>query len=344
MLHKQLETMTQRLQERERTLAEMKQQLSQIQRDRALPPLENGQIKIFQLQKASARDAANTVESLFGTHTMRVAIDDRTNSLLVFGKQEVIESLEALLMRLDESAASGSDDKKTTPAASIHHSLSLRLFWLADSVPENEGQQADEFLPESVLTATEKLGLRKPRLISQTVTTLSVGSRDPVEFSNNVPAIVWNQATSLNSAGKMRMSDDQRAEIQLNIQVGGPMVNSSVQGSLRIPLGHYMVLGTTNSLIAEMPPAPAAGADVGGVPGAEFPRGPGRGPGMGRFGPEGGEGMPGMMGTSTAEPKYNSSRFAFVVQVVEGESFAPEISDAGGKKKSRYSTQKPSEN
>ncbi len=75
-----------------------------------------------------------------------------------------------------------------------------------------------------------------------------------------------------------------------------------------------MVLGTANSVIPEHD---AAGGGGSGVP-------------MGRGGTEMGRG--GEMGmkaagnsTRRAPAKYNTSRFAFVVQVaIEGESFAPE--------------------
>jgi hypothetical protein len=243
-----------------------------------------------------------------------VAVDDRTNSLIVFGKADSLPAIDALLMRLDQNDKNRGGGQPGEPQS--QRSLLMRLFWLADGLPEGEGSDPLDILPASVLRATQKLGLRKPRLVAQTVNALAVGGADDVNFSTNVPAVLAKQMLGLECAGEIKLLRDDQASLEMRIQVAGPGVNCQVQGSLAIPLEHFMVLGTANSVIADAAMvatrAPMMGRE-GGAPG-EMDRG------MSRFSrmERGADAM------SQAEPNFTTSRFAFVVQVIDGESFPPE--------------------
>jgi hypothetical protein len=146
--------------------------------------------------------------------------------------------------------------------------------------------------------------------------------------------------------GRMRPVIQDRAGLDVQINVSGPSINCQLSGSLATPLGHYMVLGTANSVIAD----PTTMADMGMGMGGEMGMAPGAGMYAGRgFGGEGAmmgrggyaapagpagrggpvdpaTGLPDAEGAveQPAKPKYNTSRFAFVVQVIEGESFPAE--------------------
>jgi hypothetical protein len=237
----------------------------------------------------------------------------------------------------------------------------LRVFWLADGLPEGNGQNPGDFLPKSVLQATNKLGLEAPRLVTQTVNSLALGREDAVDFSTNVPAVLLGQPTGLNCEGRLKLVSDDRVRLEMSVHVGGPLVNCELHGSLATPLGHYMVLGTANSVMAEGGPSagmmgagpgmmPGGGqvGPEGGRPGFGRPGQPFRGgespragaPGPGGFGgPEAAAG-PGAApggeagGTGTeqqgAKPSFNTSRFAFVVQVIEGQSYPAEKSKSDG--------------
>jgi hypothetical protein len=249
---------------------------------------------------------------------------------------------------------------------------------MADSLPKGEGQDATEFLPESVINATERLGLHEPRLVTQTVNSLAVAADSAVEFSTSVPAVVFKQPAGLTCSGHMRPLSQDRTTLQVQIQVSGASINCQLGGSLATPLGHYMVLGTANSVVGD-PAAMAQAAPMGmgmtpgmfggyggggfgrGGYGGEYGRGgeggylgrPGRGAyggearaeeetqaremeRVGQAGPDGSPpgpaatvdpatGLPAAAeAAAPAEPKYNTSRFAFVVQVIEGESFPAE--------------------
>jgi hypothetical protein len=347
-MRQQIQQMRSQLAEREKQMAIMANQLAE-QRRGPMPPLENGTLKIYRLLYANARDGANSVESLFGTQSLRVAVDERSNSLLIYGKPEIVGTVDALLNRLDEQASPNRSEKKSTGSVSPR-SLMLRVFWLADSVPETVGQNPADFLPKSVLEATRKLGLEAPRLVTQTVNALATGKDDSVDFSSSVPALLMDQAIGMTCQGKLKWVADDRVRLDMAVRVGGQI---DLQGSMATPLGHYMVLGTANSMIAES--GPMAGGMTGG---------PGMGMGRGPMGPRGGIGGPGSFGpgpepgaapapeaaapgaagpegefsgppdpsagpggAAIGQPvkkKYETSRFAFVIQVIEGQSYGAE--------------------
>jgi hypothetical protein len=229
------------------------------------------------------------------------------------------------------------------PPAATPRSLLLCIFWLADGLPADELQNPDDFLPHSVLDAVARLGLSNPRLVTQTVNSLAVGDEEAVEYSIAVPAILFKQPTNLSCAGHMRsMMDQTRIGLDMQINVMGPTINCQLSGSLSTPLEHYMVLGTANSVTVDPATIAASGAPGEMMMGAGGPggmgmrgaygRGPAPGMGLrgGGVGSEGGGAAFGAEGAAAGAPpqatatKYNTSHFAFVVQVIEAESFPPE--------------------
>jgi Bacterial type II/III secretion system short domain len=353
-LQQELQQMKQQLAEREKQFATMAKQMAEQHRQQPLPPLENGQLKVFSLVAVPARAAGQTIESLFGSQVLRIAIDERSNSLIVYGKSDSLAAVEALLSRLDEQAAvTPGGEKSKQSAAAAPRSVLLRVFWLADGQPEGAGQNPADFLPKSVLLATNKLGLEAPRLVTQTVNSLAVG-REDASFSTNVPAVLLDQPARLDCDGRLKLVSGDRVQLEMRVQVGGPAINCELRGSLATPLGHYMVLGTANSVMAEGgvaagamaggpgmgPGVPGGGGRFGaGRPGQGFRGGPEGGPGLGATaGPDGGAGpgaapaeAPGGPGAGeqATKPNFKSSRFAFVVQVIEGQSYPADKDNSG---------------
>jgi hypothetical protein len=352
----QLEQMKDQLADREKKIATLAKQMMEQQRRPTLPSLENGTLKIYKLSFAPARDAAQTIDSLFGAQTLRLAVDERSNTLIVYSKPDSVTALDALMTRLDEQAAAAAGpDKAKQGTAATPRSLLLRVFWLADGLPEGTGQKPDEFLPESVLKAATKLGLVAPRLVTQTVNSLALGREDTVDFSTNVPAVLFEQPVGLNCQGRIKLASDDRVRLEMGVHVGGPTINCELNGSLATPLGHYMVLGTANSIMSEGgvtasamgggpgmmgPGGMGRGGEFGPGPGGGFRGGAGSNPNYGARGPGGGgpEGAPapgaGPSGESPGaivggqqppgKQNFNTSRFAFVVQVIEGQSYPAE--------------------
>jgi hypothetical protein len=210
--------------------------MAKLERERSLPPLPGAEVKVFQLAKSPVAEAARTIESLFGAQTLRVATDDRTNSLIVLGAAESLASVEALLTRMDSqntARAKAPGQPSVQPAAGTPRSLLLRIFWLADGLPSDELQNPDEFLPKSVLSAVARLGLSGPRLVTQTVNSLAVGDEGAVDFGISVPAVLFKQPANLNCTGHMHSTADQsRIGLDMRISVGGPAINCELSGSL----------------------------------------------------------------------------------------------------------------
>lgn len=292
-----------------------------------LPPLPDAEVRVFQMQNTSANDTADKIKRLIGTQPIRVAIDEASNGVIVFGKAEALPQVEQLVIKLEDLAATSKDGFRA-PAVSVfapkaasapRRTLMLRVFWLADGVEGFDGPE--EYLPPAVISSLGKLGIRSPRLVTQAVNSISVEEgADAVTFGSEIPAIIFDQSMRMLLSGNLASTSDNRAlaDVQLMVEERGPICQ--VKGSIAAPIGHFMVLGTANSVIA--------GTEMGN--GMEMPTGRGgMGMAMGREG-EGGMGMGmgrgGEMGVEAPADaaKFNSTRFAFVVQVVEAESFAPE--------------------
>lgn len=286
-----------------------------------LPPLPDAEVRVFQLKNTSADDAANKIKLLIGTQPVRIAIDEASNGLIVFGKAEALPQVEQLVIKLDDLAVAGKDGFSAPPASlgaaktpvAPRRTLMLRVFWLADGV---EGfDSPDDYLPFPAVQSLGKLGITHPRLVTQTVTSISVEENaEAMRFSTQVPAVLFDQPIQMVLNGDLSATADNRSLVDMTLTIQGGGDFCSVKGSLATPIGHFMVLGTANSVIADNT---AGGGE-----------GMGMGRGMEGGGGEGGMGMGrgGMMGTEapTDATKFNSTRFAFVVQVVEAESFAPE--------------------
>ncbi len=308
------------LEKYENDLAALNARLAESESRNALPPLEEADIKVFSLRHVNAVQAAQTIDSLLGPGPVRVAVDERTNSLIVAGKSESLTVIEALLLRLDAQAAQSAE--KTAAAADGRRagdgrSLLLRIFWLADGLSEQEGQDPAEFLPTSVVKALGRVGLNNPRLVTQTVNSLAHGEHSSAVFNSSVPVVLRSMPVQLSCEGSLEWLGPEQVRLKVGINL--PMLEIDVNGSLVTPLGHYTVLGTANSVMADAATRQAMEAE-------ERRRAERRQRESGRGGYGGGYGGGGAAedpAPSTA-PQYNTSHFAFVVQVIEGESFPAE--------------------
>jgi hypothetical protein len=222
---------------------------------------------------------AQTVESLFGVSQMRVAVDDRTNSLVVFGKQDSMKIVEAVLLNLDKKAEPKS---KESDVVGSGRSYLVRVFWLSEGSGQMEWTA--ECIPgnvDAVLAGLSSLGIERPQLIAQTATSLTDINSESLDFRSRVSAVLMDQEVNLAALGSLRRLDDERIGLDLRLEVTGATM-CDVQGSLAMPMGHFMILGTTCSVIHER------------------------------------------SAKKLAEATFNTPRSAFVVQVVEAESYSSE--------------------
>jgi hypothetical protein len=294
-LQDQLAKANQQLAQRDQKLQEVARRIASSDRAHALTPIDGAEVKVYELKYAPAESVASAVTELMGEQTARIATDNRTNAVVVYGKPQSLPMIEALVARLDQRST---PDKKPVNEAEVDTTpLMLRVFWLADGL-KGEGGDPSSVLPTNVCAAVEKLGLEEPAIVTQNVTTLSVGSDNPAEFATEIPALLLGKQVTLDLGGKLTLAASDRAALAMTAQVSGGGMNSQLKGSLSMRLGHYMVLGTSNLVVPDANNT------------AISPKGSGPQP------------LAVPAGAAPPVSRYNSSRFAFVVQVVPAESYS----------------------
>jgi hypothetical protein len=115
------------------------------------------QIRIFALQRTSAKDAAIVLKELFddGLDQIAVSVDSRTNSLIVRAEQEHhLDAMEAILLRLDESdpwrVSPTPKDKKEADATPVSKTPIVTKY---DKMAKKDLQEELKRLQEEVLDA-----------------------------------------------------------------------------------------------------------------------------------------------------------------------------------------------
>lgn len=293
-----------------------RQQFAEAQRAQEQIPLEGAEIKVFTLRRAKASEAGDTIAALLGSGRVRVALDERTNALIVAGNAEALSMIEALLMRLDEQAAHTVEEGEGAHAqmnATDSRAMFVRIFWLSDKLPAGVGQDPAKYLPASVLKALDEVGLDAPRIVTQVVNSAIVVDSDGQgpRFRTATTVQSGGVATNMICTGTPRLTADDRIVLQLSVQLEGPNP-CQVDGFLTMPMGHYAVLGTANTTAPD--PAngnvdPNTGLPLGGIGGGGLdPAALATAAGAMPFGG---------MGPQNVVP----SRLAFVVQVIENKSY-----------------------
>jgi hypothetical protein len=331
----------QQLEESRGQIAALNEQLAALEREREEEPIrDDAIIRVYRLKYMQAAKAAQTLVELFGNSPIRIAVDERANSIVVAAPEHerYFETVNAVIENLDVATGEGDFAPADQAAEDYTHakatqSLLVRVYWLADGVAEDEGTAPTGALPQSVVDAVGKLGLKSPRLVGQTVNSLSRdGNPDnKVVFETRIPALLFKRPVQLRCGGDISPIRDGRVDLSIQLQAEGHQLDTELSGSLTVPLGHYMVLGTANSVSEELSTRQAE-LEMRRRQEAERERGEGFGGGRGGFdggfgggrGYDGGRGGDEDMFALRPESTYATSHFAFVVQVVEGESFAAE--------------------
>jgi hypothetical protein len=205
------------------------------------PPPQGATFKIFSLRYSRAQQMANVLSQILGGTAMRLAVDERTNSLLFYADENTCEMVETLLLRLDQAE---SEAKKVQPG----ETLQLRIVWLLDGLPDGQGNVVDDFVSSDVRLALEKLGFVDPKVVAQQVNTLTVGSNrdDGGQFQFEVPVVIDNGSWQFRGDGRVSNMADDRFEVRFELSISQSRDRQSqLGGSIYTPLGHYTVMGTT---------------------------------------------------------------------------------------------------
>ncbi len=267
-----------------------------------LTDTENSQLKVFQLKYAESDDVLAAIGRLIGEQGYRIAIDPKRNSLIVSSSESVIGRIEDVIQAIDRVPSQKKEEAEQV-AESSSKPLSIRSFWINDGTQAIEGRNPVEYLPNKVIDALHRMGLDDPLIVSQSTSALISKTGTSSNFRSTLQAAINGVPIRVETSGKL--SRKQKEQIQIEIEATlwrRAMINHQLErfnewelsGSLTAPLGHYMVLGSANY-----------------VNGISF---------QDQVAPK----LTRQLDEAKSPTKLTTCRFALVIQVVEGGSYAPE--------------------
>jgi hypothetical protein len=203
-------------------------------------PAEKQEIRVYALRHASAPEVARVVRELFsgavhrGGPSVTIGTDPRTNSLILSGTQHDLDSVEAVLQRLDSAASAEPPEAPD---------LSVRVFWVVGSPRREEGSKLEEF--QEAGAELRRLGLDRPRLAAQ----LSVATQRGAPFETTGVAVL-DEPCRLSVAGSLKPDRD-GAKLEMSVTVHravarqdpGPLV-CRLRSRVTIRVGRPVVLGS----------------------------------------------------------------------------------------------------
>jgi hypothetical protein len=259
-LEQQRAMLEQQLRELEAKRGALAQQLAQLQsqpqmmmnllRGQQNTPLpRDGTFKVFSLQNSRAADAARILSEILGGAATRMAVDERTNSLLVFADEDTIKIVEALALKLDERS-----EDINIEMARPGETLQLRIVWLLDDV-DGGIDPTDQLVSAEVVDALHGLGFADPSVVCQQVTTLTLSNNRgrSGEFNYAVPVLINTLPWQFEGHGQIESMAEGRFNLRFDLKfqqrnpADGDLIGQEGQlgGSIYTPLGHYTVMGTT---------------------------------------------------------------------------------------------------
>jgi Bacterial type II/III secretion system short domain len=226
-------------------LAEAKAQIAEFSAKQQLlskaPLPENAALKVFALRHVKPNEAGDVLFKILGNDSgMRVAIDQRTNALLLAGTDKQLSVAEALVEKLDQPW----DDQRGKSS----ETLQVRVVWILDSLPDTEGRNVEPpFVNSQVLEALIELGFDTPRVMCQQVMTLTLEKdKRHGQFHFQVPVLVEGNPWQFQGQGDISPAADERYALEFNMSLREPKKEDcQLSGSIFTPLAHYNVLGTT---------------------------------------------------------------------------------------------------
>lgn len=211
------------------------------QQAKATPLPENAEFRVFRLRYVKAHDVAAALNSILGDAGPRIAIDERTNMLIIAGDERQHSVVKDVVQSLDEPGAVSKEDQPS-------ETLQLRIVWLLDGVTGKE--PTSSLVSPQVLEALQQLGFEAPSVVCQQVTTLTLGEdnrRGRFQFA--VPVLVNGQLWQLGGNGQITPAAGERFAVQFDLAVQQQNIpnpqGGRLGGSIYTPLGHYTVMGTT---------------------------------------------------------------------------------------------------
>jgi hypothetical protein len=141
-------------------------------------------VRIFHLRHANADSLAGAIRTAFvqDDSTLQLAVEERTNSLIVYGITEDLEAVKAVIAELDAPVQRAMEDRDGAGEQAIHERL--LFYWLATG-PDFK---TDEPIPEQlqpVVKELQRLGLDDVQLVSRSLAAFN-GDRVSIETTVDV--------------------------------------------------------------------------------------------------------------------------------------------------------------
>jgi hypothetical protein len=199
------------------------------------------ELKIFHLQFIEARNAGATISQVLeGNQNLRLAVDGRTNSLIVSAPAEQQRQIEALLSELDQRGANTTSDTNALPPVTV------RVIWLGSKV---QGADVPPGL-EPVVQELGALGITDLSLVGQMM--INVGDTSK-SFGVVCRPQLGDASYQLHFEGIQTDSKDGRP--MLNVVIEGHQVANGeeianiadISATVEAPLNQFIVLGSTSA-------------------------------------------------------------------------------------------------
>jgi hypothetical protein len=212
------------------------------------PLPDNATIGAFTLKYVRPEDIGQALHNITGGGGPRIAVDERTNTLLIAGNPKQMDVAQQLVKTLDQPGKLEQNE--------IPESLQVRIVWLSSGLTDRgmDPPKASIVSPQ-VVDALHELGMEQPQVMCQQLTSLTLSRPDHrAQFHFRVPTDIENTTWDFQGDGTIvpTANDRYALDFKLALTHSDPKDAqlSEVSGSILTPLGHYTVMGTTTFVAA----------------------------------------------------------------------------------------------
>ena len=167
---------------------------------------------------------------------------EEQNTVIVQGKPDTLNVIEAVLLRLDQRPA----------AAPSPNTYQLRVMWLVDGLQRDRVRKMPASL-DDVVTELAKIDMANPSIVAQVV----INTTGPFEAAGTAKL---DRPCDLRISGSVQDgisahgTEQARPKLQISIEASESLPNASnatvkmlcqLETTIKIPLKHYVVLGVT---------------------------------------------------------------------------------------------------
>ncbi|HEX4414782.1 MAG TPA: secretin N-terminal domain-containing protein [Lacipirellulaceae bacterium] len=209
---------------------------------------ENAAIGAFTLKYVRPEDVGEALHNITGLGGPRIAVDERSNTLIVAGNPKQMDVAKHLVETLDQPGK--------LQQAEMPESVQVRIVWLSEGLSDrNMEPPKPSIVSPQVADALRELGMELPQVVCQQLISLTLKGPDHrAPFHFRIPTDIENTAWEFQGDGAIVPAANDRYALDFKLALThsdpkSPQL-SEVSGSILTPLGHYTVMGTTTFVAA----------------------------------------------------------------------------------------------